>query len=169
MIMPFESEWVPLNQRTTDIKEKVDQIYNLYADKQIFEEAIDLYLDQEWGSIEQSVLYRGLLECKRNQEILSATDMVELIPQPILGNEFGAQEDEIEEPIVVINPNNAQVGKPLKWFRAQPPNSKIKNEAEDQYRLRLLDLYISHVNETGETYFPRLEQMLRANAEFYGY
>ena len=80
-----------------------------------------------------------------------------------------AQEDEVEEPIVVTTPNNAQIGKPLKWFRAQPPNSKIKNEAEDQYRLRLLDLYISHINETGETYFPRLEQMLRANAEFYGY
>lgn len=167
--MPFTSEWVPFNQRPADVKDKVNQIYNLYADKHIFNEAIDLYLDQEWGSIEQSVLYKGLLECGRKQVILPASAMVKLIPQPIIGIEPGAQEDEIEEPIIVPKPNNAQVGKPLKWFRAQPPNSKIKNEAEDQYRLRLLDLYISHVNETGETYFPRLEQMLRANAEFYGY
>lgn len=95
--------------------------------------------------------------------------MIELIPRPNPTSEHGVQEDEIEEPIVVTTPNNAQIGQPLKWFRAQPPNSKIRNEAEDQYRLRLLDLYISHVNETGETYYPRLEQMLRANAEFYGY
>ena len=167
--MPFESEWGPLNQRATDIKDKVNQIHNIYSDKQIFSEAVDLYLGQEWGSLEQSVLYRGLLECKRKQEILPATAMVKLLPQPIVSREVGAQDDEVEEPIVVTTPNNAQIGKPLKWFRAQPPNSKIKNEAEDQYRLRLLDLYISHVNETGETYFPRLEQMLRANAEFYGY
>ena len=167
--MAFQSEWAPLNQRTDDIKAKVNEIYNRYADKEIFKEAIDLYLDQEWGSLEQAVLYRGLLECKRRERILTATSMIELIPQPTPSSERGAQEDEIEEPIVVINPNNAQIGKPLKWFRAQPPNSKIKDEAEDQYRLRLLDLYISHVNETGETYYPRLEQMLRANAEFYGY
>ena len=81
--MPFESEWVPLNQRTSDIKDKVNQIHNLYSDKQIFSEAIDLYLDQEWGSLEQSVLYRGLLECGRRKEILPATTMIELLPQPI--------------------------------------------------------------------------------------
>ena len=87
--MPFEPEWVALNQRSTDIKDKVNQIHNLYANKQIFSEAIDLYLDQEWGSLQQSVLYRGLLECSRRQEILSAAAMVELLPQPIASSEVG--------------------------------------------------------------------------------
>ena len=167
--MSFESEWVPLNQRSSDIQEKVKEVFELYADSQIFREPIDLYLEQEWGSLEQSILYRGLLECKRSQELLSARAMINLIPIPTSVDDPGAQEDEAEEPIVVTPPNNTQIGKPLKWFRAQPPNSTIKDSAEDQYRLRLLDLYISHVNKTGETYFPRLEQMLRANAEFYGY
>ena len=167
--MPFESEWVPLNQRSSDIQEKVTEVYELYADSQILREPIDLYLEQEWGSLEQSVLYRGLLECKRRQELLSAKTIINLVPTPTPVDDLGAQEDEVEEPIVVTPPIKTQIGKPLKWFRAQPPNSKIKDSAEDQYRLRLLDLYISHVNKTGETYFPRLEQMLRANAEFYGY
>ena len=167
--MPFETEWVPFNKRSTDIQDKVNEIYKHYADIQIFKEPIDLYLEQDWGSLEQSVLYRGLLECKRRKEILSAVAIIELSPSPTKVSQIGAQEDDIEEPIVVTSPNIAQIGQPLKWFRAQPPNSKIKEEAEDQYRLRLLDLYISHVNETGETYYPRLEQMLRANAEFYGY
>ena len=167
--MPFESEWVPLNQRSSDIQEKVAEVYGLYADSQIFREPIDLYLEQEWGSLEQSFLYRGLLECKRRQELLSAKTIINLIPTPTPVDDLGAHEDEVEEPIVVIPPIKTQIGKPLKWFRAQPPNSKIKDSAEDQYRLRLLDLYISHVNKTGETYFPRLEQILRANAEFYGY
>ena len=167
--MPFEPEWVPLNQRSSDIQDKVAEVYSSYADSQVFREPIDLYLEQEWGSLDQSILYRGLLECKRRQDILTVAAIVDLIPVTAPVEELGAQEDEVEEPIVVTTPNNAQVGQPLKWFRAQPPNSKIKDEAEDQYRLRLLDLYISHVNKTGETYFPRLEQMLRAYAEFYGY
>ena len=153
--MPFESEWVPLTQRSSDIQDKVSEVYSLYADSQVFREPIDLYLEQEWGSLEQSILYRGLLESKRRQEILSAAAIIDLIPATASVEELSAQEDEVEEPIVVTTPNNAQVGQPLKWFRAQPPNSKIKDEADDQYRLRLLDLYISHVNKTGETYFPR--------------
>ncbi len=167
--MPFESEWVALSQRSSDVQDKVNEVFKLYADSSIFREPIDLYLEQEWGSLEQSVLYRGLLECKRRQELLSAITIINLMPTSNHVEDPGVQEDEIEEPIVVTPPTNTQIGKPLKWFRAQPPNSKIKDSAEDQYRLRLLDLYISHVNKTGETYFPRLEQMLRANAEFYGY
>lgn len=65
--MTFQSEWAPLNQRPDDIKSKVDEIYRRYADKDIFKEAIDLYLNQEWGSLEQSTLYRGLLECRRRE------------------------------------------------------------------------------------------------------
>lgn len=167
--MSFEKEWVPLNQRSTDIQEKVNEVHQLYADVQSFGEPIDLYLENDWGSLDQSILYRGLLECKRREEILSTSEIIKLKPVSIPVEQIGVQEDEFEEPIVVTTPNNAQIGKPLKWFIAQAPNSKIKEEAEDQYRIRLLALYISHVNETGETYFPRLEQMLRAHAEFYGY
>ena len=60
-----------------------------------------------------------------------------------------------------------ELGQPLKWFRANPPNSNIKNQAEDEFRIRLLDLYIAHVSKTGETYFPPLEEKLRTRAEFF--
>ena len=75
--MPFESEWVPLTQRSSDIQDKVSEVYSLYADSQVFREPIDLYLEQEWGSLEQSILYRGLLNvnvgkrsCRRLQSLI---------------------------------------------------------------------------------------------------
>ena len=94
--MPFEAEWVPLTKRSSDIQDKVSEVYSLYADSQVFREPIDLYLEQEWGSLEQSVLYRGLLECKRRQEILSAAAIIGLIPVPASVDELGAQEDDVE-------------------------------------------------------------------------
>ena len=77
-------------------------------------------------------------------------------------------EEEIfeDEGIEVITPVSDELGQPLKWFRANPPNSDIKNQAEDEFRIRLLDLYIAHVSKTGETYFPPLEEKLRTRADF---
>ena len=148
--MPFEPEWVPLNQRSATSK-KSNQIHNLYSDKQIFSEAIDLYLDQEWGSLEQSVLYRGLLECKRDKKYCNNCD--DRTVQPIASNEVGAQEDEVEEPIVVAQ--IMQMGKPLKWFRAQHQIQKSKMKQKTNIAVAYL---FYHVNETGETYFPRLSK-----------
>ena len=167
--MVYETEWVPFHNRTSDIQDKVAEIYELYADRGQYREPIDLYEAQKWGSLQQAYLYRGLLESLRRETILSASEIIRLSPIPATAASPSLQEDEAEEPIVVSAPNNAQVGQPLKWFLATPPNSRIRDEADDQYRIRLLNLYISHVNETGETYYPRLEQMLRAYAEFYGF
>ena len=62
--MPFESEWVPLNQRSTDIKDKVDQILQMQTIKRFgtFEDisnVIDFFIDEKSNFITGQKLYLG--------------------------------------------------------------------------------------------------------------
>ena len=167
--MTKQNEWIPLAQRSSDIQQKVNQSYEQLADKSMYEDMLDLYSEKDWGTLTEGSLYRGLLEGLRKRNILSAKEISNLIPSPPVEGEIekGIQEDEDEVGIKVMPPRADMNVKSLKWFRSNAPTTKIKEEADDLFRIRLLDLYISHVNETGETYFPPLEQLLRAHAEFY--
>ena len=169
--MTNQTEWIPFAKRPPDIQQKVNQAYEQLADKSIYEDALDLYSEKDWGSLTEGSLYRGLLEGQRKKKILTAKEINNLRPPVPEKDEIekGIQEDVDEVGIKVRTPKPDKEVQSLKWFRSNAPTTKIKEDSDDQYRIRLLDLYVSHVNETGETYFPRLEQMLRANAEFYGY
>ena len=76
---------------------------------------------------------------------MSAAAIIDLIPVTASVEELSAQEDEVEEPIVVTTPNNAQVGQPLKWFRAQPPNSKLRMKQRINIDFACLT-YTSHMS-----------------------
>ena len=164
--MTSSSVWIPLSKRSTDVQKKVQEIYELYADKKVFVEALEAYESEDWGLIPDGLLYRGLIECNRQQRLISASEIRKL--QSTKSDNRGSNEEIFEdEGIEVITPVADELGQPLKWFRANPPNSNIKNKAEDEFRIRLLDLYIAHVSKTGETYFPPLEEKLRTRAEFF--
>lgn len=164
--MTSSSAWIPLSKRSTDVQNKVQEIYELYADQKVFSEALDAYESEDWGLIADGLLYRGLIECQRQQRLISASEIKKL--QPTKATESKDMEGTFEgEGIEVIQPVSDELGQPLKWFRANPPNSSIKNQAEDEFRIRLLDLYIAHVSKTGETYFPPLEEKLRTRADFF--
>ena len=111
-------------------------------------------------------MYRGLIECQIQQRLISANEIKKLQPNDTT-EISGKIEDFEDEGIEVVTPIADELGQPLKWFRANPPNSSIKNQAEDEFRIRLLDLYIAHVSKTGETYFPPLEDKLRTRADFF--
>jgi len=164
--MTSQQSWRPLSQRSIEIQKKVADLYDKLADKQVFEAPLDLYEEQDWGLLDDGILYRGLIESARKSECLTAKKIRELQPNPRSASEYGVEEFE-EEGIEVI-PNVAdEIGNPIRWFRANAPNTKIKNEADDEFRMRLLELYIAHVSKTGETYFPPLEEKLRIKADFY--
>ena len=164
--MNSSSAWIPLSKRSQDIQNKVQDIYELYADQKVFLEALDAYESEDWGLIPDGLLYRGLIECQRQQRLISASEIRKL--KSSKGNNTKSEEEIFEdEGIEVVTPVSDELGQPLKWFRANPPNSDIKNQAEDEFRIRLLDLYIAHVSKTGETYFPPLEEKLRTRADFF--
>jgi hypothetical protein len=164
--MTSQKSWTPLNQRTTETKDKVHELYKQIADKQEFVTSQDVYDKYKWGFLSDGLLYRGLTESKRKNKFLTSDEIRDLSGNYSREDESKRERD--NGPGIEIDPDEPdEISQPLRWFRANAPNSKITKEAEDEFRIRLLQLYIAHVNRTGETYFPLLEEKLRNKADFY--
>lgn len=151
------------------MKLKIEEIFRAHANKELCTSAEELYDDMEWGNLSQADLYRGLIESSRRQKCLTFSEMVSIIP-PAVSNDVqpGYSEEEFDDTTLVdLVPNDVE-GKSLSWFVAHPPSQEIGIKASDIIDQRILDLYVTHVNETGETYFPQLESQLRAYYEMIG-
>lgn len=158
--------WISFSKRTPEVKLKVEEVFRAYADKELCSSSEELYDDMEYGKLNQADLYRGLIESLRQKRCLSVDEMIKIIPQkPSNAIETGHSEEEFDDTTrVELIPNDVE-GKSLSWFVAHPPNKEIGITASDILDQRILDLYVTHVNETGETYFPQLESQLRAYYE----
>jgi hypothetical protein len=158
--------WISFSKRSPEVKLKTEEIFRAYANKELCTSAEELYNDMEWGKLNQADLYRGLIESSRLQKCLTFSEMISIIPPPIsTGIQPGYSEDEFDDTTLVdLVPNDVE-GKSLSWFVAHPPSQDIGIKASDIIDGRILDLYVTHVNETGETYFPQLESQLRAYYE----
>jgi len=158
--------WISFSKRSPEIKLKAEEVFRAFANKEICTSAEELYDDMEWGKLGQADLYRGLIESTRLKKCLSVDEMMKIIPKSTsTGIEPGHNEDEFDDTTIVdLIPNDVE-GKSLSWFVAHPPNQDIGIKASDILDQRILDLYVTHVNETGETYFPQLESQLRAYYE----
>jgi hypothetical protein len=158
--------WIPLEDRTIEIRTKANEIFEQLADKNLSPTLADLYEDNEWGSLQQSSLYRGLIESLRVGRALNADEILEFAPNNISPDITpGHNEPEFDDTSLVDLTPDDVVGISLSWFVAHPPNPEKGIEASDILDQRILDLYVTHVNETGETYFPQLESQLRAYYE----
>lgn len=158
--------WISFSQRSPEIKLKTEEVFRGFANKELSGSAEGLYDDMEWGKLAQADLYRGLIESARKGRCLTADEIMALIPASApTGIQAGASEDEFDDTTTVeIIPTDVE-GKSLAWFVAHPPNPGIGAQASDILDQRILDLYVTHVNETGETYFPQLEAQLRSHYE----
>jgi hypothetical protein len=58
------------------------------------------------------------------------------------------------------------VTRDLAWFIQNGENEEIRLKAEEYRERILMDLYLEHVKQTGETYFPQLQQLLEAEWKF---
>ena len=63
--MTSQKSWTPLNQRTTETKDKVHELYKQIADKLEFVTSQDVYDKYKWGFLSDGLLYRGLTESKK--------------------------------------------------------------------------------------------------------
>jgi hypothetical protein len=158
--------WISFSKRSPEVKLKVEEIFRSYANKELCRSAEELYDDMEWGKLNQADLYRGLTESSRQRKCLTFNEMTDIIPPPVSADiQPGYNEDDFDDTTLVdLVPNDVE-GKSLSWFVAHPPSQEIGHKASDIIDQRILDLYVTHVNETGETYFPQLESQLRAYYE----
>lgn len=158
--------WISFSKRSPEIKLKTEEVFRGFANKELSGSTEELYDDMEWGKLAQADLYRGLVESARKGRCLTADEMIALIPAAAsTGIQAGANEEVFDDTTIVeLTPTDVE-GKSLSWFVAHPPNPGIGVQASDILDQRILDLYVTHVNETGETYFPQLEAQLRAYYE----
>jgi hypothetical protein len=158
-------QWISLASRSPEIQAKANEIYTSFGNKALSPSLQDFYEDMEWGQLHQSTLYKGLIESQRLKRCLAASEMQSLASTPAIGIDQGVHEDDYDDTSTVpIQPSDVE-GRSLAWFVASPPNPEIGRKASDILEQRILDLYVTHVNETGETYFPQLEAQLRAYYE----
>lgn len=160
------SEWITFTARSPEIQAKVNEVYRDYGNRVLSPSLQEFYEVMEWGKLHQSILYKGLIESQRLRRCLTAFEMQSLASAPAIGIDQGLYEDNYDDTTTVpIQPSDVE-GRSLAWFVARPPNPEIGRIASDILEQRILDFYVTHVNETGETYFPQLEAQLRAYYEF---
>jgi len=164
----MSESWVPLSQRSPEVQEVITSVYQKHADSQLYSDAIDLYDELDWGLMDEPLLYRGLGEIQRLEKLLTRAEMAHLLP-PVGSSQLQGVQEQLDDKPLNVHINAAdQTTAPLKWFIANPQNSAVRDKAQESYYLRLLDLYVAHVSQTGETYFPPLTNKLVTYYDFYG-
>ena len=165
----INNDWQELSARTREVIELVIQISDLATRGE--KEAEVVYRDCNWGLVPNSMLYSALLEM-REKGTLETHDQIIANRRPYTADSSGAtgiQENSDDSFKVRIKPETI-ITKNLSWFIQNGENEDTRLKAREARERLLLDLYIEHVKETGETYFPQLQQLLESvwNFKFKG-
>lgn len=164
-----KNNYQDLSSRTQEVIELVIQIADLTTRGE--KEADLVYRDCNWGLVPNSMLYSALLEM-REKGTLETHEQIMANRGSYTADSSGAtgvQEDSDDSFKVSIK-SETIITKNLAWFIQNGANKDIKLKAKEVRERLLLDLYIEHVKETGETYFPQLQQLLESvwNFKFKG-
>ena len=165
----INNDWQELSARTREVIELVIQISDLAT--RVEKEAEVVYRDCNWGLVPNSMLYSALLEM-REKGTLETHDQIIANRVAYTADSSGAtgiQENSDDSFKVRIKPETI-ITKNLSWFIQNGENEDTRLKAIEARERLLLDLYIEHVKETGETYFPQLQQLLESvwNFKFKG-
>jgi hypothetical protein len=155
------NDWHELSSRTQEVIELVIQISDLATSGE--KEADLIYRDYNWGLVPNSMLYSALLEM-REKGTLETHEQIMATRSSYTADSSGATgvlEDSDDSFAVKIKPETI-ITKDLAWFIRNGENEDIRLKATEMRERLLLDLYIEHVQETGETYFPQLQQLLQS-------
>ncbi len=163
--MSTQHEWVNLSQRTEEIQELVLQIVDLGTTGATNPELV--YRENNWGLVQNSILCSALLEMQRSGKLQNQSEIMASrgTNTSDASGPSGVQE-EIDDSTPVRRKQESVVTKDLKWYIQNGVNSEIRLIAKEYREKLLLDLYLEHVKQTGETYFPQLQQLLEAEWKF---
>ncbi|MHA3961007.1 hypothetical protein [Synechococcus sp. LTW-G] len=165
--MPDQVEsWIALNDRTEELQmavAKVSAELGMGSDM-----ADNLYVDMNWGSIANHVLITALYDMQRTGELQDASEILAQRPSApqAPSNGPGVHEEEQEPPESWIRRREAVITKDLSWFINNGETADIRLKAKEYREQVLMDLYLEHVKMSGETYFPELHRLLKAEWDF---
>jgi hypothetical protein len=164
--MSDQTTWIDLKNRTEEIQELVLQVGRFSTQPNASSE--HLYREYNWGLTGNPVLCSALLRMRdtgilqNHQEILSKRGPY---TDPSSGG-TGVQEEDENGTIVIRRKPESIVTRDISWFIQNGETEEIKLKAREYRERALLDLYLEHVKQTGETYFPQLQQLLEAEWKF---
>jgi hypothetical protein len=163
--MADQQHWIDLDERTEEIQELVMQVADLvYLGKRAPE---IVYQDSNWGLTGNPILCSALLQMKTSGKVLSHDQILSergaYSKDP--SGSYGIQE-EIEDNINYRRKPESIITKDITWFIQNGETEEIRLRAREYREKALLDLYLEHVKQTGETYFPQLQQLLEAEWKF---
>lgn len=164
--MSYQQEWVELNKRTGEIQDLVKQV--AVATGEGIVSPSELYERNNWGITTNAALCAALLKMKAqgypisHEEILAERNKLNTRPS---GNP-GVYDDDIDDTTIVQKKPESIVSRPVIWFMNNGENQDIRLKAKEIREQALLDLYLEHVELTGETYFPQLQQLLESEWKF---
>lgn len=163
--MPDQHEWIELKDRTNEIRELVIQVCDLTVGPAKTEE--QTYTENNWGLTGNPVLYSALLRMRdegtirTHEEIMNERGAYAKEPS----GETGVHED-IDDTIRYRRKPESIIAKDISWFMQNGENDEIRLRAREYRERALLDLYLEHVKQSGETYFPQLQQLLESEWRF---
>jgi hypothetical protein len=163
--MSAQGEWVDLGKRTEEIQELVIQVVDLTTMGQREPELV--YREYNWGLVQNTILCSSLLEMRKsgklqnNMEIMAGRGT----NSRDASGSSGVQE-EIDDNISIRRRNQTVITRDLSWFIQNGESEDIRLKARENREKLLMDLYLEHVKQTGETYFPQLQQLLEAEWRF---
>ena len=154
------------DDRTEEIKATIK---SLFQDLEIDElEIPSVYLENNWGSLSNTVLYSALLEMKKRKQILTAQQILQnrnRVPQKP-SNTPSTHEEPEEVSETWVRRRQPVITKDISWFINNGDSEEIRSKAREHRERILLDLYLEHVKMTGETYFPEMHRLLKAEWDF---
>lgn len=152
--------WIPIEERPNDISSKIqkvlDVVQELNKQKISVSEAYEQY---RWGEFQhQGQLYQALTDMQREKKLTSFQEWYAKSGGKNPENIQQSKEEEIT--IIKTIQRRDQEFNSLQWFMINGETEEVRLQAKEIYEKRLIDLYIRHVNSTGETYFPELKEEL---------
>lgn len=131
-------------------------------------EKLTIYAQNNWGTLSNPILYSALLQMNRAQRLMAAEEILasrNRVPRtPSSGPTI--HEDVEEVPETWIRRRQPVIVKDIAWFINNGESKEIQDKAREYRERVLLNLYLEHVKMTGETYFPEMHRLLKAEWDF---
>lgn len=163
--MTNQQEWIDLSKRTEEIQELVMQVVDMATMGTKEPELV--YRECNWGLVQNTILCSSLLEMRRSGRLQNHMEIMagRGTNSRDSSGSAGVQEDPDDNINIRRRPQTV-VTRDLSWFIQNGESDNIRLKAKEYREKLLLDLYLEHVKQTGETYFPQLQQLLEAEWKF---
>lgn len=151
-------EWIALSERTADELDKASKVVSLLETSS---DLLTVYEERRWGLFKRqgtASFYKALTDMERRREFIDPEDWI-CKEESISDQNVAEDEDYDLEYEDKLEADDRDL-RSLDWVTKRARSDSTRRKAKALYQQRLLELYISHVEHTGETYYPQLRKEL---------